>query len=52
MNSLRIVIELNRADCKKAFEANLNQSLIICSGNLIEEKNQLIIRDVCSFTIE
>jgi len=47
-----IVIELNRADYKKAFEANLNQSLIICTGNLIEEKNQLIIRDVRSFTIE
>ncbi|MEM1171855.1 MAG: hypothetical protein AAGJ08_22930 [Cyanobacteria bacterium P01_H01_bin.35] len=47
-----IVIELNRADYVKAFEANLKQSLIICTGNLIEEKNQLIIRDVRTFAID
>jgi len=47
-----VVIELNRVDYKKAFQANLDQTPIVCTGNLIEEKNQLIMVDVRTFAIE
>ncbi len=46
-----VVIELNRADYKKAFQANLDQTPIICTGNLLEDENQLVIRDVRAFVV-
>ncbi|MBO1055060.1 MAG: hypothetical protein HEQ27_00415 [Dolichospermum sp. JUN01] len=46
-----VVIEVNRQDYLIAIQANLDQLPIICNGSLIEENEQLIVREVQKFSI-
>ncbi|MEA5620103.1 hypothetical protein VB711_19965 [Cronbergia sp. UHCC 0137] len=47
-----VVIEVNRQDYLIAIQANLDQLPIICNGSLIEENEQLIVREVEKFSIQ
>ena len=46
-----VIIEVNRQDYLIAIQANLDQLPIICNGSLIEENEQLIVREVQKFSI-
>lgn len=46
-----MIVELGRSNYIKAFEANLDQRQVVCTGHFFEEENQLIMRDVRRFSI-
>ncbi|MEH2420355.1 MAG: hypothetical protein V7K48_05235 [Nostoc sp.] len=46
-----VIIEVNRKEYQIAFQANLDQLPIICTGHLIEENELLILREIGNFSL-